>query len=351
MSAPSVTTPGSGGRDAVFVACNDLHLSDTNPVSRTDSYIDELFGLLDQMARLAHAQQATAILVAGDIFHHKAKVSIPTLVRLVTWCRTLAAAGIDVVTIPGNHDLLHNRYESLESQALGLLYALGAMINVSQPQCPARTYLRGNDAVVHVGGVAFPDAFEIEKWRLANTAMPLFGHANSRRIVLGHCFASPEGGDYFGDPVLAYDDIYTACPADVYVFGHDHRDGGIMKLDRGDPDDPAYFVNLGAIARGSIAHDDINRTICCALIRIGPQVTVQRVKLNAKPAADIFDLTAKAQRDADQQAIEQFVTTLQDTLATLGSGKSVEDHLAVLSLPNEVRTRMMRYIADAEVPV
>lgn len=336
------------------MVCNDLHLTDTNPVSRTDCYIDELFGLLDQIAKLAVAQRARAVLIAGDIFHHKAKVSIATLIRLVDWCSRLQEADIVVVTIPGNHDLLHNRYESLPNQPLGLLYAIGAMLNVSRGR-GSNAAVFGEDVSVAVAGVPFPDAFDLASWRKLHVALPPVltqspvGLVGMRRVVLAHCFAAPVAGDFFGEPVLAYGDIYEACPADVYVFGHDHRDGGVAKLDRGDPDNPAYFINLGAISRGSISADDITRTICCGLVRIADTVTVTKVKLNATPAADIFDLALKAAREAEQTQIDQFVAHLSDTLATLGSSRSVEDHLQTLPLSDDVRARMMQYIAEAEV--
>lgn len=349
MSAPAAAPAGSTAPDTVtFVTCNDLHLNSTNPVSRTDSYIDELFDLLGQLAQLAVAQRAAAILIAGDIFHHKAKISIPTLVRLVQWCRQLKTYGVDVLSIPGNHDLQNNRYQSLPTQPLGLLYALDAMVNVHEG---ARSYVNGASPLVYVGGVAFPHAFDLAHWRTLNTTLPTMDPARYRRVVLGHCFASPAGGDYFGEPVHAYSDLYEACPADVYVFGHDHSDGGIVKRDRGEPDNPAWFVNLGAISRGSLAHDDINRMVCCGLVRIAADRTsVLRVKLNAKPASEIFDLDLKAKRDAEQTQIDAFVERLSDTLAALGSTKTVEQHLDTLGLPQEVRQRMVRYITEVETP-
>jgi len=50
-----------------FVSCNDLHISERNPVSRTDNYQEAIFAKLDQVKKLAVAVKARAVLIAGDI--------------------------------------------------------------------------------------------------------------------------------------------------------------------------------------------------------------------------------------------------------------------------------------------
>ena len=102
---------------------NDLHLASAAPESRIDEdFPEELFELLDQIARLALHLQVRAIAIAGDIFHVRSRCGNEMLARLGAWCLRLRSAGIRVVAIPGNHDLKHDRYETLGQQVLGLFF-------------------------------------------------------------------------------------------------------------------------------------------------------------------------------------------------------------------------------------
>lgn len=325
-----------------FVACNDIHLASRPPASRTDNYAEELFDLLDQMALLAKKVEAKALLIAGDIFHHKAKIGIPVLIRLVEWSRDLRHAGIRVLTIPGNHDLLHNRYETLDEQALGLIYSVGAMENVScreghdgsvRFKDPADPNCVEGDVVVM--GIPFPDAFDWQCW------MKLPRHQGGVSILMAHCFASPKGGEYFGEPVLRYDDL-AILPYEIFIFGHDHTDGGVHKVGN------KFFINLGAISRGSLTGEVIERDVKCALIDTFEQ-TVRQVRLKYRPAGEIFDLVLKEKRDKERAHIEQFVEQLTaDLLTHTTVNATLTDRLSAMDLPQEVRARVSQYIEAAE---
>lgn len=319
-----------------FIACNDIHLASRPPASRTDSYHEELFDLLDQMASLAIKVKARAVLIAGDIFHHKARIGYPLLIRLVEWSRRLAQDGIRVLTIPGNHDLVHNRYETLDEQALGLVYSVGAMQNVS-----CREGLNGTATIedptegkVNVLGIPFPDAFDWQCWM----KLP---RPEGTNILMAHCFASPKGGDFFGEPVLRYSDL-ALLPYHVFVFGHDHADGGVHKVGE------KWFINLGAISRGSLTGEEVTRDVKCALIDTLDQ-TVRQVRLKFRPASEIFDLVLKAKRDKERAHIEQFVEQLTaDLLTHTTVNATLTDRLAAMDLPQEVRARVASYIEAAE---
>jgi DNA repair exonuclease SbcCD nuclease subunit len=320
-----------------FIACNDIHLASRPPASRTDNYHEELFDLLDQMALLAKKVEAKALLIAGDVFHHKAKIGIPVLIRLVEWSRDLRQAGIRVLTIPGNHDLLHNRYETLDEQALGLIYSVGAMENVSCREGRDGTVtFTDSEGDVNILGIPFPDAFDWQCW------MKLPRPAGTN-ILMAHCFASPTGGEYFGEPVLRYDDL-AQLPYHIFVFGHDHSDGGVHKIA------PKLFVNLGAISRGSLTGEVVERDVKCALIDTSAQ-EVRQVRLKFRPASEIFDLKLKAKKDAERAHIEQFVEQLTaDLLSHTTATTTLTDRLSAMDLPQEVRSRVAQYIEAAEQP-
>ena len=351
MSAPAAATPVDTGSpptkpradDVVLLTCNDLHLTDVAPAARLDNYVDEMFGLLDQIAQAAEKTRANAVCIAGDIFHSKDRpMGAPLLGRLVDWCKRLERNGTAVLIVPGNHDLRYNNLDTLPLQPLGVLLKAGVMRDVSTNPFYGPPPERDWGPHYEVWGVPFPHAFDLDHWRALGRLTPL---GDRRRIVLAHCFASPTGGTVYGEPELSYSDIAEACPADVYVFGHDHSDGGVSVLDG---DRPMYFVNLGAISRGTIGHDDITREIHLGLVRIGAQVSVSRVRLNAIPASDLFDLTTKAEQTAQAQRIDTFIADLEATLASLDSTAPITTHLGRMQIADAVKARMQAYITAIE---
>src|SRR5882724_8351150 len=103
----------------------DIHLSDTPPVSCTESYTDDLFDLLAHTVTLAREHNAVTVW-AGDIFHIKGPTrnSHALVQRTIDIIQSYPNGNIYVV--PGNHDLSNDRLESIDSQPLGVLFKAGA---------------------------------------------------------------------------------------------------------------------------------------------------------------------------------------------------------------------------------
>jgi hypothetical protein len=321
--------------DVVLLTCNDLHLSDVPPAARLDNYVDEMFRLLDQIRAVAEKLDADAVCIAGDIFHSKQRpMGTALLGRLVDWCKTLQARGTEILVVPGNHDIRYNNLATLPDQPLGLMLKAEVVWDVSR--FPWRDSKGG---WVTVQGIAYPTAMDLQQWMRIEPCYTKY------RVILAHCFASLSGGMVYGETEHRYADLYEACPADVYVFGHDHSDGGVAKVVTATR---PTFINLGALSRGTIGNDDITRDIHLGIVRIGEAVSVSRVRLNAIPASELFDLTAKAEQTAQARQIDAFIADLETTLASLDSTAPVATHLGVLSLPDEVKTRMQRYIDEVE---
>jgi predicted phosphodiesterase len=319
-----------------FITINDLHLAGRAPVSRIDDYNDELFELLDQVALLAKKIEAKAVLIAGDIFHQKSRIPIAVLVRLLRWCDDLHLENIQVCAVAGNHDLIHDRIESLPTQPLGLVFATRAMENVAEYP----VWLSDDGVPVGIYGLPYPAATEWSAWEgLGRAVIP---NGDTVRIVLAHCFASPTGGSYFGEPVIPYVRLATEMPFQFFVFGHDHSDGGAVRI--GDK----WFINLGAISRGSLAQDDIDREIKCAIIDTAAG-SVQQVRLQYRPASEIFDLDLKARRDRENVEIQAFVAQLKADLTTTATqALSLDERLKALALSDAVLRRSLGYLAAAE---
>jgi DNA repair exonuclease SbcCD nuclease subunit len=297
---------------------NDIHLAGRGPASRLDDWPAAVFAKLEQVLTLAKAIRAEYIGIAGDVFHHKTKVPYGIVSQLIEWCTRAQGSGIQILCVPGNHDEQYDRRESIPNQALGVLFASGAMKDISYE--PAWFSCEKTFEVI---GVPYPDAVtEDGLHKLPEKRMHF-------RTVLAHCFAGVSGGTYFGEPIHSYHDLSREFPeVDVWHFGHDHADHGVMQIGA------KWFINLGALTRGSIALEDINRD-------------VQQVRLNVAPAGEVFDLALKAQRDAEAGRIEQFVTDLSAGLLDIGP-LNVRDRVDKIDVPEAVRKRVMAYIEAAE---
>lgn len=315
-----------------FVLTNDIHLSHRGPQSRLDDWQEAIFGKLDQVAKVAIKTQAKGVCIAGDIFHHKSRIAYGTVLRLMVWAFELKRQGIEILTIPGNHDEVHDRLDSIESQPLGLLYASGAFRNVSYE--PVRF---GN--AVSIVGVPYPDAMDLANFQKAAEARQRI--EGGRALLMAHCFATPAGGTYFGQPMHRYADLMD-LPFDVFHFGHDHSDHGVAQAGTGQ-----FFINIGSLSRGSLAQDDLKREVKIALVDFADTITVKQIKLKIAPVNEIFDLALKAQKDREHKEVEAFVGQLHNDLALAGP-VSFKDRLGKMELPDTVRTRVVSYLDAAE---
>lgn len=91
--------------------CADIHLHEWSAFSSsmTDGQNSRLVGLLGEIKRCAqetHDAGGTAVIIAGDVFHHRGSVSPPVLNALrdcLAECRFLY--GTTFIILAGNHDL------------------------------------------------------------------------------------------------------------------------------------------------------------------------------------------------------------------------------------------------------
>lgn len=313
-----------------YLFTNDFHFCRRNPASRTDDYNAELFGLLDQLYQLVEAFEVRAVLIAGDIFHDKGSAAWDVVIRLLAWAQRVREAECELITVMGNHDEIHDRYESIWQSPYGALISSGLFQDVSR----TLYLLHGGPAVY---GVPWPDGAKPD----AFAAIP-----PEADIVLAHGFATPEGGEKWNTFCHRYDDLAVQAPhVRLWHFGHDHTDHGVYRLRNG-----AKVMNIGALSRGILDYDSIIRQVKVALVDFDPEAAeheVQQVGLQQQPAEAIFDLERRRERLAEQEHLQGFL----DQLATGMAGVLDVDYHAVLArLPLDVavRAKVEHYLAQAE---
>lgn len=318
-----------------FIYRTDCHNADKGPSSWKGDYSAEIDSNLRQIGVFAKEHEANAVLDGGDFIHVKS--SIKTSHGLIV--RTANIHGdypCPTFCIEGNHDMQYNNLESIETQPLGALYA-------------TRVFQRLREQVFEDGplrarvvGVPYSPARQLADLR-AIQKKP----GDTFLIAIVHALAAknppPEVEDFFGEPVFKYEDLITKDGPDVWMFGHWHRDQGIEVI-KG-----KQFVNLGAVSRGSLIRENLERTPKVAFIECTEsKITAHPLGLEVLPASEVFDLERKEQQEAERQDINQFVSDLVST-AEVDTSLSIPENIRGLAnFAKKVQDKALYYYERAE---
>lgn len=308
-------------KKTVLLTVGDVHLADRTPASRKDDYKAETFNELRMIARVAAKQNASAVLFTGDIFHEKsAKMNSHALVREAI--SVFSSFPCPAYSIVGNHDISYNRMETLEKQPLGVLFESGALKRLSREQI-------GEFEVV---GVDFDENTTYE------TLKPKKTSPESKLVAVCHVYAEPAERDLFGEPIFGYDKIAQDSDVDVYVFGHYHHDQGIVKISE------KSFVNIGALSRGSLNKENLDRDVKIGKITLNNgKIVCDEIVLPVKPALEIFDVEKKKSIEDKENEIEQFVSSLSKS-NLFESLSTLEDTVRSMDLDKSVKSRVEQYL-------
>ncbi len=322
----------------MYVMVNDIHLSDRAPSSCTDSYLSDLFDLLDQVTVIAKQHNSSGIILAGDIFHHKtpSRTSHSTVMRLINWAYY---CGTPVYAVLGNHDLSHDRIASVdETQPLGVAIASGAIrlldgwIDNGDPVYGVPWQMTFDDAAV-------TDA--LRDYRVATKQHP-GDTTDLRSLVVTHAPLYPPGQE------LPYEFYPTSAWATAMGntgtvhYGHVHDAHGIYRVDN------VIFSNCGALSRGSLNEHNLTRPVRIALWDPFTGTTTH-VELTHKPAKDIFRLPEIAAAKAAQVDLTTFLGSVGETQLSITSTESVVEHIRTLGLQPELEDILRTLLVEADV--
>ncbi len=293
-----------------FVLVNDIHLSDRAPASCTDTYLDDLFDLLEQVASLARSRDADIVL-AGDVFHHKTpgRTSHATVMRLIDWARS---ALVRVYGVLGNHDLSHDRVASIhETQPLGVVMASGAidLLDGWPSDCEAPIY-----------GVPWQMTYDQANVRDALAQYRAYPRQMGPYLVVTHAPLYPPGRE------LKYEFYPAADWADAMDnhgtvhYGHVHEPHGVYEVNG------VTFSNCGALSRGSLTEHNRTRTPAVAIWN-SHTGEISHHELNAKPADEVFRLAEADAKKADALNLSGFLDSVQATRLDVTSIDGVLNHV------------------------
>lgn len=322
-----------------FIFRTDVHLSDRSPASWKGDYQAEIWDCLEQIGELARKYKVDGVLDGGDFFHVKA--STRNSHSIVAQAADVHRAySCPTYHVPGNHDVTYNNLDSVGKQPLGVLYSSGVFERLGpDDSCVDGFLFEDGEVRVRVVGMPYSSKRTLDDFRALKKG------PGETLICVAHALASENPPahveDFFGDPVFRYRDLVFDNGPDVYCFGHWHRNQGIVDVGG------RRFVNPGAVSRGALVRENLERVPQVALIEITPDgVSVGTIPLKVAAASKVFDLEKKQRRDTESQVIEQFVGRLQDDVEADPS-TSVEDNINALDFAPDVCALALGYLARA----
>jgi len=318
-----------------IVFSTDWHVADKGPRTRTDDYREAVFSKLKQIQVVCQKLDAKLNVCGGDVFDVKLpRGNTHSLVRDLI--QTLNGYSCPTKVVVGNHDIYGDNHSTLDRQPLGVVLASNAM-SILDDYTIEEEGMRVRLVGLKYGQSEYEDFAKIER------------KDEDILMVVAHCFASEQGGDYYGSEVLKYKTL-AQYPIDVFAFGHWHIDQGVKVIDR------KHFINIGALTRGSLAKDNLTRNPKCALLSFTKEdskvkLNVQQVRLKAPSSLEIFDLDEKARSEAEKQEIEEFLSKLQKESNTDSAAEGIDERLTSYDLGQEVRSLLENYLERAKIEV
>jgi len=342
-----------------FITFTDIHISDTNPQSRVGNYRDDILDKLAMIGNLGKKIGVDGYLCGGDLYSLKAPMrnSHQLNNKLI---ETFKDFGAPVLTVEGNHDLMNDSYENFDKQPLSVLYNSGALVQLSKGTQSFQK--NGNETFeVCVRGFPFTEEPDLSRYERAKKGYPIIQAPDTVdsskpspdvSIAVLHLYATLDGGSLFKHKLYSYEEI-SQLGDDVFVLGHYHVDQGVQKIGK------QHFVNVGAISRGSLSHDNINRIPKICLITCRKEngkisINTQVVKLKVKPASEVFVIEEKEKEEKKMKEAEAFVSHLKEAITSDDDVENAEDFVARLkedkdSIEKAVLKKVEFYINEADM--
>jgi len=331
-----------------FITFADVHASAINPGSRIGDYLGDILAKLVQIGRVGRKVGAHFYILAGDLFNLKQPIRNPHSLNRVL-AEVFKEYGAPIYATEGNHDLRNDSYETFDEQPLSVLYETGVLV-----QARDELFTLENGMSIQIRSFPFEENPDIN-------SMPACNRVADYHIAILHLYSSPSGGSLHGMRVYSYPEI-AGLGDDMFVMGHYHIDQGIRVVRHGDRD--ATFVNVGAISRGSLVDDNLDRiprigyVTLHNIVREGPMgpkvmdgatVDAKSVRLKVKPAGEVFDLEAKEDEKRRMGEAEAFVEKLRIEEDEEGGTDRLDEAIDSLDVDKDVLDSVRHYLQEADI--
>jgi DNA repair exonuclease SbcCD nuclease subunit len=308
----------------------DIHLADRPPSIRTDDYAAQILAKLEFTVELAEDRGVDCVIWAGDVFHVKAPTRTShALVRSVA--ELGQSYGVPWLIVPGNHDMRHDRLDTLDRQPLGVLFKAGAISLVGEAESNVDIHPRGGAFKVFGIPWLYDWAHDlptyVEEWQTSDA-----------ELMVTHAPIVKPGDTRPYDVIDAADWAAAMIRRGAVYFGHMHEADGAFQVDE------FTFCNQGALSRGSVHEMTLSRK---------PAVTIYdseelyqrkflRVEVPHLPAREVFLLAEKDNEEMRTDRLDEFLSGIGETRLDSVSIEAVREHVRGLGLQPAVE----REVAD-----
>lgn len=319
--------------EIVLCTSSDEHLADQNPSFRKDDYKSAILTKLEWQGEFARRAGARAFIRAGDFFHVKPanKTTMATMAK---------AAGIhrrypcDTWSVAGNHDMSYNDPSTVPGQPLGVLFSAGVFKPLTEQVFESGSLKVRVVGVEYTADIDHDHLVDLVRKRPDDQYVVAVVHALA-------AMAPPEKiQSFFNERVFDYRDlVFDGCP-DAYVFGHYHKDQGIVDHLG------TRFVNLGAVSRGALTFENLDRQPKMSLLKFDSRgLSAEEIVIPHKDPSEIFDLEKKKQVDRERRAIDDFISLIRSDKEIAGA-KTYQDKLAHFRSSPEYPDDLKRCIVE-----
>jgi hypothetical protein len=321
-----------------LVSSSDEHLADLAPGFRKDDYRAAILSKLEWQGGFAERFRANAFMRGGDFLHVKA-ANKTTMRTLAMAARIHRKYPCPTYAIAGNHDMSNNDPTTVPGQPLGVLLE-SHVFNLLKEQ----TFEDGS-MKVRVVGVEYTTDLDVDGLQTLVKKKD-----ENYTVAFVHALAAmaPEEKiqSFFHERVFDYRDlVFEGCP-DVYIFGHYHKDQGIVDHLG------VKFVNLGAISRGALTFENLERKPKIASLKFNSQgVSVEEHVVPHADAANVFDLELKKKLESERKSLNEFIAQFRAN-AAMASDDGLDVRVQELDkYPEDLRNLALELLEAAEAGV
>lgn len=308
----------------------DIHLADRPPSIRTDAYAEQILAKLKQTVDIAHKVDVDVVIWAGDVFH--IKTPSRTSHELVQkTCDVMREYKRPLLIVPGNHDMRHDRLDTLPEQPLGVLFKAGAIPLVGDVEMATA------NGLVRVFGIPY-----LYDWKRDLPKYMSEWKASKAGLMVTHAPIVPPGETRPFEIIDASDwSTLMERHGEVY-FAHMHDPDGTFVVNE------TKFCNQGAISRGSLHEKTVLREPSVTIYSDDPlHETFSKQVLEFLPPEDVFRLDVKNATDAKLEKLDTFLTSVQETELEGLSVEQVQAHLDTLELTSTTRGLILELLEEA----
>lgn len=326
-----------------------LHITDSHgtaktPESRKDLYYITFLRKLAELAYIVKANKIDMVLHTGDLFH-TSRVSNKFMGQVA---EIIKAYGVPLYVIPGNHDIDGYSIDTIDQTSVGLLAKTG-VINLLTRDAPLKLSANENGIKYTVAISGQEYYADIDTGNMEDFEMQQDEADINILGIHGYITDTPQHPDIRYTMIK---DIVT--DADIVLSGHYHTRFEEELAD-------VSFYNPGSMLRVDMTEYNKTNIPCYGILTISSDAggivydyAFHKFRV-ALPGTSVFDYNSKAQVKGTAITLENFKTSIANTILTVSPSVSfvsiIEDLCNNLNDPNfsasSLKSNVLNFYNDA----